>query len=219
MQAGQLALDVEVADLPEVADPLVEIGPDIHVAALHVVGQVVNLVQPGIHLGHARLPVGIEDEVHVIDGALVAVAVDEREGALADAVDGGDVELHGANLADERLGALADGVLLGLACIAHPKCHAADARPVQAGKLLGLGVGLGIDHEVDVSLAVEPALLVLVLRHLGKAQRDEQRLEGGNPFGIRRRVLDEFETIGAERIDGVSTGRRSGRHDALLAID
>lgn len=150
MEPGQLALDIEVADFAKVADPLVEIGPDIHVAALHVVGQVVNLIQPCIHLGHARLPVRIEDEIHIIDGALVAVAVDKREGALADAVDGGDVELHGANLADERLGALGDGILLGLAGIAHPKRHAADTRPVQAGKLLGLGVRLGIDHEVDV---------------------------------------------------------------------
>jgi hypothetical protein len=38
------------------------------------------------------------------------------------------------------------------------------------GKLLRLGVGLGIDHEVDVPLAIEPALLVPVLGHFGKAQ-------------------------------------------------
>ena len=218
MQPGQLAFDVEVANFPEVADPLVEVGPDVHVAAMDVVGQVIDLVEPRIHLGHARLPVGVEDKIHVIDGALLAVAVDKGEGALADAVDGGDVELHGPYLADEGFGPLGDGVLLGTARIRHPKCHAADAGPVQAGKLLRLGVGLGVDHEIDVPLAVEPALLVLVSGHLRKPQGDEQRLEGGNALEIRGSVLDEFEPIGAEGIDGMGTGRR-GRHDALLAMD
>ncbi|MNR41027.1 hypothetical protein D3C85_1593660 [compost metagenome] len=59
---------------------------------------------------------------------------------------------------------------------------------------------------------------MLVPGHLGKAQGDEQRLEGGNALEIRGRVLDEFEPIGAEGIDGARRGRR-GRHDALLAMD
>ncbi|MNH32259.1 hypothetical protein D3C79_926900 [compost metagenome] len=89
---------------------------------------------------------------------------------------------------------------------------------MQAGELLRLGVGLCVDHEVDVPLAVEPALLVLVPGHLGKPERHEQRLEGGNALEIRGRVLDEFEPVGAEGIDAVGRGRR-GRHDALLAMD
>ena len=170
VQSCQLALDVEVADFPEVADPLVEIRPEVHIAAMDVVGQVVDLIEPCVHLGHAGLPVGVEDKVHVIDGAALAIAIDKGEGTLADAVDGGDVEFHGADFAHKRLGPLANGVLLGTAGIAHPKRHAAHARTMGPGKLLRLGVGLGIDHEVDVPLAIEPALLVPVLGHFGKAQ-------------------------------------------------
>ena len=170
VQAGQLALYVEVANFPEIADPLIEVRPDIHVATLDVVGQVIDLVEPRIHLGHARLPVGVKHEIHIIDGALVAVAVDKRQCALAYAIDGGNIELHGPYLADEGLGPLGDGVLLGLARIRHPKCHAAHTGPVQAGELLRLGVWLGVDHEVDVTLTIEPALLVLVLCHFGKTQ-------------------------------------------------
>src|SRR5258706_6527629 len=41
--AGDLALDVEVADLPEVEEPLVEIDPFRHPAAMHVVREVVDV--------------------------------------------------------------------------------------------------------------------------------------------------------------------------------
>src|SRR6267378_4494679 len=36
LEAGQLALDVEVADLAETEQPLVELGPFLHAAAMHV---------------------------------------------------------------------------------------------------------------------------------------------------------------------------------------
>jgi hypothetical protein len=43
VEAGELPLDVEVADLPEVEEPLVEAGPLVHAAAMHVVRQVVDV--------------------------------------------------------------------------------------------------------------------------------------------------------------------------------
>ena len=46
-QAGGAALDVEEADLAEVEQPFVEAGPDIHAAAMDVVGQVIEIKQPG----------------------------------------------------------------------------------------------------------------------------------------------------------------------------
>ena len=42
-QAGDLALDVEVADLAEVEHALVEVGPGLHVAAVHVVRQMIDV--------------------------------------------------------------------------------------------------------------------------------------------------------------------------------
>ena len=44
-QAGLLAFDVEIADLAEVEQRLVEAGPLVHVAAVHVVREMVDLQQ------------------------------------------------------------------------------------------------------------------------------------------------------------------------------
>jgi hypothetical protein len=45
LQAGQLAFDVEVADFAEVEQALVEVGPFLHAAAVHIVRQVVDIGQ------------------------------------------------------------------------------------------------------------------------------------------------------------------------------
>src|SRR6202000_2401509 len=80
---GLLALDVEVADLAEVEDALVEVRPLGHVAALDVVGQVIEVGQAlgiaGLRLGRA----GDRHEVDVID-LLRAIAVDQVEVRAAD---------------------------------------------------------------------------------------------------------------------------------------
>ena len=44
-QAGELAFDVEETDLPEVEQLRVEVEPRVHVAALHVVGQMIEIVE------------------------------------------------------------------------------------------------------------------------------------------------------------------------------
>src|SRR5579859_441207 len=103
-QAGDLALDVEIADLAEIEELLVELGPMRHPALEHIVGQVVEIGQAGRGLGDAVLPVGMEDEIDVIDG-LVAIAVDQIEARAADAFDGGNGQLHRAGFLEDRLGA------------------------------------------------------------------------------------------------------------------
>ncbi len=45
-QAGVFALDVEVADLAEVEQLLVEVGPEAHATAVHVVREVVDFIRP-----------------------------------------------------------------------------------------------------------------------------------------------------------------------------
>ena len=42
-EAGELALDVEIADLAEIEQPLVELGPFRHAAAVHVVREVIDI--------------------------------------------------------------------------------------------------------------------------------------------------------------------------------
>ena len=77
-EAGLLALDVEVADLAEVEEPLVEVRPDRHPAAVDVVGQVVEVGELRVRVRHPLLPIWMEIEIDLVDLAF-AVAVDEEE--------------------------------------------------------------------------------------------------------------------------------------------
>src|SRR6202022_357336 len=45
-QAGSAALDIEKTNLPEVEQSFVEAGPDIHAAAMDIVGEVIEIEQP-----------------------------------------------------------------------------------------------------------------------------------------------------------------------------
>src|SRR3954471_4409939 len=88
-QGGLLPLDVEIAYLPGVEEPLVEFRPMLHPPAIDVVGEVVERVQAhraGVALGPRHWL-----EVDVVD-LLRAVAVDEIEVGAAYPLDGGDFE-------------------------------------------------------------------------------------------------------------------------------
>ena len=89
-QAGRAALDIEEANLPEVEQSFVEAGPDIHAAAMDVVGEMIEIEQPGAFrpriLGAEPLELG------VVGRALGAVAIDEIQQAAADALDRGNIE-------------------------------------------------------------------------------------------------------------------------------
>src|SRR5437868_4322418 len=56
-EAGELALDVEVADFAETEELLIEFRPHDHAAAVHVVGEMVDVGQTAVELSHAALPV------------------------------------------------------------------------------------------------------------------------------------------------------------------
>ena len=83
-QGGLLPLDVEIADLAEVEDPLVELRPMVHPAAVHIVGEVVERVQAGRRT--SRSAPGDRLEIDVVD-LLGAVAVDQIEVGAADPLD------------------------------------------------------------------------------------------------------------------------------------
>ena len=76
LQAGELALDVEVADLAEIEEPLVELGPFVHAAAMHVVRQVIDVGEADALRAWRSTP-GSGIEVDVVDAAALAVAVDQ----------------------------------------------------------------------------------------------------------------------------------------------
>ena len=112
LEAGQLALDVEVADLAEVEQPLVEARPLVHPAAMHVVRQVVDVGEAGA--GRVLVDAGQRHEVDVVDrhaGAVVRrIAVDEVDQRVADALDRRDVELHRPRMRLDAPGAVRDAL-------------------------------------------------------------------------------------------------------------
>jgi hypothetical protein len=78
-QAGLRALDVEIANLAEVEEPLVEIGPHRHPAAVNIVGEMVDVGQVRRMIGLDLPPIVEKVEVGLVDRSLLAVAVDEKQ--------------------------------------------------------------------------------------------------------------------------------------------
>src|SRR3546814_8778178 len=67
LQAGQLALDVEILDLAKIEQPLVEGGPFGHAAAMHVMGQVVDIGEAAT--GRIAFGARKRHEIDFVDGA------------------------------------------------------------------------------------------------------------------------------------------------------
>ena len=147
-----LAVDVEVADLAEVEQALVEVGPFLHAATVHVVRQVVDHAQAIARTGWAapracrRRPSG--HEVDVIDrdvadvarlGApsLAIPAVHRSRSASRRCPDGGDVQLHQARLVVDAPGAQFQRALVGGVGILHAEGHGADGGAMVLGEVLG----------------------------------------------------------------------------------
>ena len=202
-QARSAALDVEEADLVEVEQLFVEAGPDIHAAAMDVMGEVIDIEQPRTR--GPRILRAQPFELEVIGRALGAVAVDEIEHAAADALDGGNVErlLRRRNIG--RLRAERQRPLIGQLRIDHAKRHRRRAGPVRGDEAMAMGTGLLVDEIIDVALAIDRDLPGLVARNRRIAHQLEQRVQF---LRLRVRVFDELETVGAHRIVGADGGGR-----------
>ena len=202
-QAGRPALDIEEADLPEIEQLFVEAGPHVHPAAMDVVGEVIEIKQPGA-LG-PRIARAQPFELGIIGRALGAVAIDEIQQAAADALDGGHVErlLRRRNI--RGLGAERQCALIGLLRIDHAERHRRRAGPVRGDEIEAVGAGLLVDEIIDVALAIDRDLLGPVPRDRHIAHQPEQRVQF---FGPRMRVFDELEAVGAHRVVGGDGGGR-----------
>jgi hypothetical protein len=143
-------------------------------------------------------------DVAGLRAVLAGPAVHQVDQAVADALDGGDVQLAGAGLVGEAPGAQRGGALVGLLGVLHAEGDGADARAVLAREALRERIGLRIQDEVDRALAVQQHVLVAVLGHGREAHALEHLAHGDR---IRCRVFDEFEAVGAH---GVLPGREGG---------
>ncbi|CAM2148565.1 hypothetical protein PT2222_200015 [Paraburkholderia tropica] len=216
LHARHLAFDVEVADFAEVEEAFVELGPLGHAAAMHVVREMVDVGEAVAD----RILLGALDrhEIDVIDAdvanaarlraVLAAPAVDEIDQRVADALDGRNVQLHRAGFVVEAPCAQFERTLVGLGGVLHTKRDCADRRAVQAREALRERIGLAVDDEVDLALAIKRHVLVAVTRDGGEAHALEQLAER---FGIGSGVFDELEAVGA---DGIFPG--GDLHGCLL---
>src|SRR5471032_793328 len=75
LEAGQLAFDIEVADLAEIEEALVETRPLVHAPAMDVVRQVIDVGETNAR----RIVVDArqELEIDIVDAAALAVAIDQ----------------------------------------------------------------------------------------------------------------------------------------------
>ena len=82
---------------------------------------------------------------------------------------------------------------------------------MQARKALGKRIGLGVDDEVDLALAVERDVLVPVARHRFESHGFKGTAHDGR---LRCCVFDELEAVGAHRVvPGGGIGSRRNRMD------
>ena len=137
------ALDIEEADLAEVEQSFIEAGPHIHVAAKHVVGDMIDESQPGatgrISRRQARNP----------RRRWRAAGRNDRPDryAAADALDGGDVQLHRPSGDIGRVGAERQPLVGRLASATRKAIDSAQG-PWAATKSLAVAVGLRIDQKL-----------------------------------------------------------------------
>ena len=81
--------------------------------------------------------------------------------------------------------------------VPDPEGDGADRWAVDPRERLREASRLGVDDEVDLSLAIEENILGAVLRDRREAHLLEQSPDRDR---VRRRVLDELEAVGAEGI-------------------
>ena len=190
-----LALDVEVADLAEIEQVFVVLGPVLHAAAVDVVRQVIDDREAAA--GRVAVHTFDEVEVDVVDRRAVLVAVDQVDGRATDALDGGQAQLHRPGRDLDRLGALLECAVVGEMRIMHAKRHAARARAMLAREIPGLALRLVVDDEVDAALSPQADVLGTVPGDFGETEQLECLLEDR---GVGCGKLDEFETVEAHGI-------------------
>ncbi len=197
-QARRLALDVEILLLLEAEELVVEGRPHAHLAALHIVGEVVEQVEPDIILGCGLLPAS--NLLPLSEG----IAVDQIEQRAADALNrlrAGEGAGRGVGVA----GAALQCDAVGVGGVRDLERHAVGGRAM-LGAECGRMALAGVEDEGDATLAIERQL---ARGHLGGGHEAELLKLGAHLYGIGRGELAEREAVEAERVRVI---RRHGDH-------
>ena len=194
-EAGVFTLDVEKADLAEIEQLFVKVRPEGHAAPVDVVRQVVNQLEAVA--GRVAVHAALKHKINVVDRLAVLEPVDQVQRRAANALDGGQVQLHRPGLDFNRLRAEFKRATVSQVRILHAKRHAAGARAMLGGKVARNAFRLAVDNEVDLALAVQHHVLGAVPRHQRETHALKHRLQharGG------RGELDEFKAHQAHRV-------------------
>ena len=155
-QAGELAVDVEEVDLLEAEQLAVEGPPLVHVAAIDIVGQVVEIIEADAF--RLRIALAQPVELGVVGRALLAVACRRNRAASrrcrrSPARRASCRRLHRASRPSTTA--------WSKACLASTTRQAIDGAqgPCSSTKLHGVRAGLGIEDVVDVALAPDGDVL------------------------------------------------------------
>src|SRR6266481_2509382 len=167
------------------------------------------LAQDGLHHAEVmqarerarpRLSARQGNEIDVVDGE-IAVAVDEVDQAVADAVDAGDVELHRRGARRHVPGAKVERMLVRKGGVAHAKSHRRYRRH-------GAGRAVRVDDQVHRALPVEHHLARAVARERHEAHALQQVAEG---LRLAGGVFDELDAVHSQRIGRLGRRAQGGR--------
>ena len=141
---------------------------------------------------------GNRDEIDVVNRELT-VTIHKINAAAACAVHGRDVELHHLRMGGHGPGTALQHEVEGRAGIAHPQGNGRDGGHIAAvGRTLNVK---GVDHDVELALAVEQHLTRTVPRHGPKTHHLQHLAEC---LGFGSGVLDELDAVQAQRVRGIA---------------
>lgn len=145
----------------EVKQTLIVVCPEIHAAAIDVVGEVVNDFQAETE--RLAVNIGQKLKIDVVDGFAVFKTVNQIQRRTTDAFNRGQAQFHYRSGDFNRLRAQFQGAFVGLLSITYAETHAAGTRAVFGSKISGLATRLTVDDKVDVTLAVKQHIFRAVL--------------------------------------------------------
>jgi len=175
IQSGELAFDVEIADLSEAEKLFVEARPRVHPPAMHVMRQMIDVVEPGA--SGLRVALAGPIEFSVVRTRTVTISIDEVQEGTADPTDRRRVERRAGFARVDGLGAGGDRTIESVLRIDDAPGHRRGAWTVLERELDRLRAGLGVRKKIDLSLTPERNRLVFVPRDSNEPHRLEERLE------------------------------------------
>ncbi|MNZ60154.1 hypothetical protein D3C78_782160 [compost metagenome] len=192
----------------EVEQALVEQHPAVQAVGRQRHGHVVDALQTASGIG-----LRIEDEVVVVDGLARLALLHQVDQAAVGGAHGGDFALVGADQATERLAPEGLRALQRMGAVTYPQRGGAQRRAVGFEEVVGEGIRLAVEDDVDVALAQQADVLRAVLAGAGETELFQ-------PAGQTRTLafvdgeFEELHTVVAtgrrRREEYVEVGRRHG---------